>query len=70
MGSAGQGTDDQIGKAKLCKVLKGKLGNRGKLSSQITKDEQTKGHNCVETTSKMRKIIVYGGHKRHQEAVN
>lgn len=43
MGSVGQGTADQTGKAELCRVLKGKLQNRGKLSSQITKDEQKEG---------------------------
>lgn len=43
MGSIGQGTADQTGKAELCRVLKGRLENRGKLSSQITKDEQKEG---------------------------
>lgn len=43
MGSAGQRTAGQIGKAELCKVLKGKLENQGKMFSQITKDEQKEG---------------------------
>lgn len=41
--SAGQGTACQIGEAELCKVLKGNLENQGKMSSQITKDEQKEG---------------------------
>lgn len=43
MGSAGQGTAGQIGKAELCKVLKGKLETWEKTSSQITKEEQKEG---------------------------
>lgn len=40
MGSAGQRTACQIGEAELYKVLKGNFENQGKMSSQITKDEQ------------------------------
>lgn len=43
MGSAGQGTACQTGEAELCKVLKGNLENQGKMSGQITKDEQKEG---------------------------
>lgn len=71
MGSTGRGTASQIGKAGLCKVLKGKLENGEKLSSQIAKDEHKEGtQGCRDYIKSEIDHTVEGGHKRHQEAVN